>query len=237
MLEEIIKFKKSKVKLCLLILLVPSVIQFIMYAFNDKYNHFVQWEPYLNIIITFLNDIAALIVYGIITAYIFGNEYESKTINVLFTYPVSRIRILFSKLLCILTIITISMMFTFILSIMSGLVLEHEKLTSDIFLYYLWSFIKVIIYQFMLVPITAAISIIYKNILTPIIFCIGASFGNLIIVNTHIAAFYPWSAPVLLSPHENAGRTFTPDFMCFVSLIVIFVIGLFISAKKYRYIE
>ncbi|WP_242976386.1 hypothetical protein [Clostridium diolis] len=51
-----------------------------------------------------------------------------------------------------------------------------------------------------------------------------------------IKGFYPWSAPVL-RPHEGIGRTFIPSTLSMISLVVIFLIGLAISIRKYRYVE
>ncbi|WP_270564966.1 hypothetical protein [Clostridium beijerinckii] len=53
----------------------------------------------------------------------------------------------------------------------------------------------------------------------------------------YLSAFYPWSAPVLLSPHEGVVRTFIPSTLNMISIVVIFLIGLAISIRKYRYVE
>lgn len=94
-----------------------------------------------------------------------------------------------------------------------------------------------IVYHFMLVCITCAVAIYSKNVLPGIIFVISATFANIVIVNTQLSAFYPWSAPVLLSPHEGVGRIFIPYTLSMISLVVIFLIGLAISIRKYRYVE
>ena len=236
-LAEIFKYRKAKIKFCTIVLFIPTVIAFIIYGFNKKYNSIILWEDYLNTILTFLNDIVATIIYGIIAAYIFGHEYETKTMNVMFTYPINRMKLLFSKLACILYIIAITLILVLFTSIILGFLLKHERLNIDLLIYYFISLLKMIVYHFMLVCITCAVAIYTKNVLPSIIFVISATFANIVIVNTHLSAFYPWSAPVLLSPHEGVGRTFIPSTLNMISLIVIFLIGLDISIKKYRYVE
>lgn len=234
---EIFKYRKTKVKFCSLVGFIPAIIAFIMYGFNDKYNHLIIWEEYLNLIITFTNDIIAPIVYGIIASYIFGHEYETKTMNILFTYPINRIKILFSKFASILYIIAVNLTSILVAAIILGLFINHESLNRDLLIYYFFALVKMIIYHFMLVIITCAVAICTRSVLSGIIFVISATFLNLVIVNTHFSAFYPWSAPVLLSPHENVGRTFTPSVSLFIVLVICFIIGTIICVKKYKYVE
>lgn len=234
--EEIKKFLKSKVKYSLLILLIPTVISFFMYGFNEKYDG-IEWTEYFNLIMTFLNYIVCSIVYGIVTAYTIGREYESRTINILFTYPINRIKILFSKWLFILSVIFSSLLSVFVISLVGGLFLKHDPITSSIILYYLFGFIKMVVYHFMLIFFVSAVTIIAKSVLAPIIVIVAMSFANLVIVNTNLGNFYPWSAPALLSPHEGIGRAYINYGMAAVSLIVIFAVGLAISIKRYKYIE
>ncbi len=236
-LAEIFKYRKAKIKFCTIVLFIPTVIAFIIYGFNKKYNSILLWEDYLNLIFTFLNDIVATIIYGIIAAYIFGHEYEAKTMNVMFTYPINRMKLLFSKLTCILYIIAITLILVFFSSIILGFLLKHESLNMDLLIYYFISLLKMIVYHFMLVCITCAVAIYTKNVLPSIIFVISATFANIVVVNTHLSAFYPWSAPVLLSPHEGVGRSYIPSTLSMISLVVIFLIGLSISIRKYRYVE
>lgn len=233
---EMKKFKKSKIKYCTLVLFIPTIISFLMYAFNEKYDA-VEWKSYFNIIITFLNYIVCSIVYGIITAHTIGSEYETRSINILFTYPINRIKILFSKLLFVFVIIVIALFSVFAISLGSGLIIEHEPITSGIVLCYLFAFVKMMFYHFMLISIVSAVTITTKSVLSSIIFIISVSFANLVVVNTSLSVFYPWSAPLLLSPHENVGRNFIAYNISFISLAVIFVVGLIISIRRYKYIQ
>ncbi|RII34103.1 ABC transporter permease [Clostridium chromiireducens] len=236
-LAEIFKYRKAKIRFCTIVLFIPIVISFIIYGFNEKYNYLIIWEDYFNVILNFLNDIVAPIVYGIISAYIFGHEYETKTMNVMFTYPINRMKLLISKLGCIFYIIASTLILAFFTSLILGLLIKHESLTIDFLIYYFVSFLKMIIFHFMLVCITCAVAIYTKSVLPSIIFVISATFINLVVVNTHLSAFYPWSAPVLLSPHEGVGRTYIPYTLNMISLVVIFLIGLTISIRKYKYVE
>lgn len=233
---EIFKFNKSKLKYSTLVLYIPNIIVFLMYLINPKY-YLVNWNEYLNLIITFLNYFVCPLAFGIIASYTFGSDYEDKTINVLFTYPIKRVYLLISKLVFILIIITITLISIFFLSLISGLALKHEVFTSKIFIYYFIAFIKMSIFHFMLIFIICGIAIKTKNILPGIIFIIAATLSNLLLVNTKLSSFYPWSAPLLLSPHDNIGRSYIFYTGSIFSLIIIFLIGLAICIKNYRYTE
>lgn len=164
-------------------------------------------------------------------------EYETKTMNVLFTYPINRIKILFSKFASILYIIAVNLTLILVTAIILGLFINHESLNRDLLIYYFFTLVKMIIYHFMLVIITCAVAICTRSVLSGIIFIISATFINLVIVNTHFSAFYLWSAPILLSPHENVGRAFTPAVSLFIVLVICFIIGTIICMKKYKYVE
>lgn len=233
---EIFKFNKSKLKYSALVLYIPNIIIFLMYLINPKYD-LVNWTEYLNLIITFLNYFICPITFGIISSYTFGSDYENKNINVLFTYPIKRVHLLISKLVFILIIITSTLISIFFLSLISGLALKHEVFTSEIFIYYFIAFIKMILFHFMLIFIISGIAIKTQNILPGIIFIISVTFANLLLVNTKLSSFYPWSAPLLLSPHDNIGRNYIFYAGSISSLIIIFLIGLALCIKKYRYIE
>lgn len=43
-LAEIFKYRKAKIKFCTIVLFIPTVISFIIYGFNKKYNSLLLWK-------------------------------------------------------------------------------------------------------------------------------------------------------------------------------------------------
>lgn len=236
-LAEFTKFKYSKVKYSILVLLVPVILVFIMYAVNNKKYPIVEWDSYLTTIETFLNLLVCMLVFGIITSYVFGVEYETKTINVLFTYPIHRIKLLFSKLTLIFIIIMFSLISVFLISIFLGMLIKHDPLTLNIISDNFMVYIKMICMHFILVTIIPPIVFHTKSVLPAVVFIVGASFFNIILVNTKLSSFYPWSIPVLFTPHAIGGRSYTNYSCSFIVLFLLLIIGVFYSAIKFRYTE
>jgi len=90
-------------------------------------------------------------------------------INNLFTYPISRSNFFVGKLIVMFLIISVTLFSSFVLSLLSGVILKHEPLTTV----YLKAYMLMVIMHFALVPIVGQLSISKRNIIPPIIgyFC------------------------------------------------------------------
>lgn len=233
---ELTKFKKSKIKYSCLVILLPVILMTLIYAINPKYP-IIKWDTYLTEIQTFLNMIVCIAVFGIITAYMFGSEFETKTINILFTYPFNRSKILISKLTAIFILIFSSLMITFAASLLCGLLLKHEPLTANVVLSHFTDYLKISVMQFMLITLVSALTIHFKNILPAVILVVAVTFLNFIIMNTTINVFYPWSIPLIVTPNSTGSRTNINYIAAYSTLMISFVVGSFFSFKKFKYIN
>lgn len=230
---EFIKLKKCKVlwgvPLCSL---CPVMMIYIMYAFNKKYP-VVAWSNYFSLIETITNLLVAVGIFAVLTGYIFSREYQENTINSMFTYPISRVQFFAGKLVVMLILIFITFVSSFILSVLFGLTIKHETLTVGILLYYLKTYLLMVLMHFSLVPIMAFLSIYNKSIIPPIIVGVIAITLNLIIINTPFNTLFPWSIPVIMSPHED-GRTYTNYARGITVLCVTFIFGILLSIKSIK---
>ncbi|MCZ8521073.1 MULTISPECIES: ABC transporter permease [Paenibacillus] len=230
---EWLKLKKAKILWILpTSVLIPNLLTFSMYAFNPKYPN-VLWDDYFVLTEMMINMMVAIGLYNILTGYIFSREYQEGTVQYLFIYPYSRELFLIGKLLLLFCMILATIAASFLLTIITGLLLKHELLTWAIITKYLVVSLLMVILHFALVPIAASISIFRKHLVSTVIFSVSVMLLNLILVNTPLGIFFPWSIPNLFSPHEN-GRSIVNYPIGIATITATFVIGIFLCIKAIK---
>ncbi|MCR8842604.1 ABC transporter permease [Paenibacillus sp. SC116] len=110
--------------------------------------------------------ILAPFIFALITGYIISREYQERTINQLFSYPISRIMFLFSKLATVLLLIAITWALScFSITVTSILMLFTQQIDFEM----VWSGIRMNILACVLslgtVPVAAALSMVGKSLI------------------------------------------------------------------------
>ncbi|TGE38912.1 ABC transporter permease [Desulfosporosinus fructosivorans] len=237
-LYKIITTELQKLKNCKIlwaiptIFVIPNFLVFLIYAINPKYP-IVVWQDYFLTPVMLINLLVGIGFFALLTGFIFSREYQEHMINNLFTYPISRSNFFVGKLIVMLIIIAVTLLASFVLSILSGFILKHEPLTTIVVFEYLKVYLLMIIMHFALVPIVAQLSISKRNIIPPIILGICAMVLNLIILNTPFNTIFPWTIPAIFSPHEG-GRSFTNYPLGIFTLLATFVIGIVLSLNSLK---
>jgi hypothetical protein len=232
-LYNIISTELQKLKNCKIlwaiptISLIPNFLVFLIYASNPKFP-IVVWKDYFLLPVMLINLLVGIGFFALLTGFIFSREYQEHMINNLFTYPIRRFNIFVGKLMVMFLIIAVTLFSSFVLSILSGLILKHEPLTTTLVFEYLRAYMLMVIMHFALVPIVAQLSISKRNIIPPIILGICAMVLNIIILNTPFNTIFPWTIPAIFSPHEG-GRIFTNYSLGAFTLLFTFVIGIVLS--------
>jgi ABC-2 type transport system permease protein len=178
-----------------------------------------DWNNYFQFLIMAVGA-GGLVLFGVITSWVFGREYSDHTIKDLFALPTSRSTIVMSK--CIVV-----MMWSFALTIMLCLLTfcigTALSLPPKPPQFFIQSGISVVI--------AASLTIILT---TPIAFSASAGHGYLPPISTIIIAlilaqlinatgwgeYFPWSIPVLYSQGESLGS------VSFIIITLTSVIGL-----------
>lgn len=236
---ECLKLKRTKILLLSVMILVLTIfLEFYSYAGGPKYSIDRDgWNDYFMSVVILINFLTGYMSYYILTCYIYAREYQDNTHIALFTSPVRRSRIYFSKLLVIYMYIAVSLLLAFGLSALLGMFITTRPLTFDIVLYQLGIFAKMILMHAMLIPIITFFAIRWKKFVPAIMGMCTVMCLNFVLVNTPGNTFYPWTAPVLFSPHGTLGRTFTNVPGGIISICFIFVLGLFLALRSYVRIE
>lgn len=230
---EFIKLKKCKILWCIpLCAILPDALIFSMYAFNKKYP-IVDWNEYVSNAATFFNLLMAVGFFALIAGFIFSREYGENTVNVMFTYPISRVQFFIGKLIVMLILISITTITSFVLLMTSGIIIKHEPLTANILLAYGKAYVLMIIMHFALVPIMAFLSIYNKSMIPSLILGVASICVNLLILNTPFNTLFPWTVPTILSPHLD-GRTYTNYLLGEIVLIITFILGIILSIKSVK---
>ncbi|WP_068497781.1 ABC transporter permease [Paenibacillus kribbensis] len=236
---ERLKLKGTKILfLSVFILIVTVFLNFYTYAVNPKLSLDRDgWNEYFMDLVSIINFLTGYMSYYILTCYIFAREYQENTHIALFTNPVRRTRIYLSKLLVIYMYIAVSLLLAFGLSAILGTFITTRPITFEIVMYQLGIFAKMILMHAMLIPIITFFAIRWKKFVPAIIGMCTVMCLNFVLVNTPGNTFYPWTVPLLFSPHGQMGRTFTYVPGGIISICFIFVLGLFLALRSYIRIE
>ncbi|MHB0862252.1 ABC transporter permease [Paenibacillus sp. SEL3] len=236
---ECLKLKGTKILfLSVFILMATVFLTFSTYAINPKLSLDRDgWNEYFMDLVSSINLITGYMSYYILTCYIYAREYQENTHIALFTNPVRRTRIYFSKLLVIYMYIAVSLLLAFVLSAILGMFITARPLTFEIVIYQLGIFTKMIIMHAMLIPIITFFAIRWRKFVPAIMGMCTIMCLNFVLVNTPGNTFYPWTVPLLFSPHGTLGRTFTNVPGGIISICIIFVLGLLLALRSYTHIE
>ena len=125
-------------------------------------------------------------IFALITGYIISREYSDRTINQLFTYPVSRAQIFTAKLCVIFTMIFLASALSSITAVLLGTVkvltgaASFNMLINGIYMSLLSSLLS-----FGTIPLAAAVSMVGKSVIPPMVLGTFASLVTLVLEIGH----------------------------------------------------
>ena len=130
----------------------------------------MTWNKYLFQVEQMSFIITNIAMFVLIAAYIYTREFSCNTANILFTYPMSRIKIFMSKLIVILVITLCITVLQILLTVLGGLLLPHEALTREILLGHLKMNLYALIFQYAILPIAIFIALLSRNVIMPMVY-------------------------------------------------------------------
>lgn len=194
-----------------------------------------DWKIYIAIIKFIMFSTVSISLFTLVSAFVFSREYTEKTSNVLFSYPISKGKIFISKLFVIFSIIFLVYLVQFILVFGVGSFLKQGMFTT----YYIQENFKVyglsLLFQFSIIPFSILFSNITRSIMLPVVYSIIIFIINLflIIVDASKFSFVPTLLPMMPELLEN-GNNGSMKYS-YISAIISFVVGFFISYKQYLF--
>ncbi|TJY42825.1 hypothetical protein E5161_08280 [Cohnella pontilimi] len=137
-------------------------------------------------------------IFALITAYIFAREYQERTINQLFSYPVSRVNILMAKL----AVVFLQIVMTTVLSCASVFIVVFLMLLNNkVDVHMIWTGLKtnalICILSFGTIPVAAAVSMVGKNVIPTAVLGVFTTIVTVIgeIGHGRQNIMFPWLTP------------------------------------------
>lgn len=181
---EFFKLKRSHFYLS--ILLIASIMPLTLFLGWALQNHYVNWNKYFFQIEQMTFMVVTIPISTLISAYIFGREFSSKTISTLFCYPINKLKIFFSKLIVIMILTALAIIFQLLITILFGFILNHAQLTNTILFIHLKIAAINLLTLYAILPLAILITLVIKNIAVPLVYSFIISVGNVAILTiTH----------------------------------------------------
>lgn len=139
----------------------------------------------------FLNTV----LFSLVGGYVFSREYINQTANVLYSYPVSRLKIFMSKAVVIFILICTVYVLNFVGSLITvGTCLGLEEVKKIFFMEFMTCVTSAIL-QVLIIPLPIFIGIISKNIILPAVYGI---IGVVMSIFMSFTGLYMQLFPLLL---------------------------------------
>jgi|GEM_PF-1520313 hypothetical protein len=194
LLAEILKLKRSKILLLIpLGGLIPVLLMLLVYMDSQASSiiktYVFGWEYFLDVTLYYAN-ITCPAFFAILAGYIFTREYQLLTINSLFTYSFSRMKIFTAKMIIIIILMTVTFLLTIFFTMIFGLLLTKNRLLPDTLLDFVKINIEMVFINILLIFLAVLVSILVKNIIAPIVLGIIYIFGYAVL-NRSFSVYVP----------------------------------------------
>lgn len=226
--SEFLKLKKTYMAPVILIGGLSSTI--LMVIAKMMTGEYMGFEKYAYNIEMLNNLMLYIILFSLIAAYVFSREFIDKTANVLYSYPVNRIKIFISKLITVYILI----IFTYLIETVS-IPLSHYFLygafpKESLIIKDIKANSLSMLFQFLLAPIPILIGNISKNIIMPSIYGILCFISSNIAANNNAVGnlkYIPLTAPyfsciwVYNIERVDLNRVVIYSILCFVLFMTV----------------
>lgn len=157
-----------------------------------------DWPSYFGLLAQAI-AVGGMMVFGFVTAWIFGREYSDRTINDLLSLPISRTTIVLSKFIIATLWSVILSIFVLILGVIVGKIVEIPLWSVDVLIQGCSLFAISAALTILLSPSVALIASLGRGYLAPLGFLIFTLVLAQIIALIGYGQFFPWSIPALVS--------------------------------------
>lgn len=225
--SEFLKLKKTHI--IPIVFICGILVTIFMFLARLITEHDMPFEKYAYNIeqVNFL--ILYTVLFSITAAYIFSREFTDMTANILYTYPVSRVKIFISKLIALYIII----FFTYTIETLSiplsyyflnGIFPEGNLIIKDI-----RANVYSLLLQFFITPIPVLVANISKNLIIPSSYGILSFILSSLLVNNSSdnLKYIPLTSPYLSSAYFhslkdiNLNYVLIPAILCFILFLCI----------------
>ncbi len=190
-----IEIKKCKRTFIPWMILIGGVLTaFIAFMMTSYGNYEKSWANLAAMGLNFVNLLALLLV-AVFSGYVFVTEYHESTISILFTYPVSRLKLYVAKYSVILFWVIILYLIFFVSIMGIGFLSMRQLPQTDFLIKFIKLMPLIIISNFVLVPVTVLMSIVIKGIGTYILAGMGYFVAYMSFISSDSGVYMPPCIP------------------------------------------
>jgi bacitracin transport system permease protein len=160
--------------------------------------------------------------YGVVTAYLFNREFLEDTLKNLLTIPVSRTRLIISKIITLFIWIMLLTIVAWVLALLLGMLGQFKGLNPSLIVNSLGDFATGGILLFILSTPIIFIAVLTNNFVPTIILSIVIILINVISGSSEHRGLFPWAAAV-----DIANDTLPTKYPAEISYIAISVTAIF----------
>lgn len=235
---EMKKLKKSYIFYLMIVasLFVP-VTMFLDYKGISKEDIPELIEGILMNINLLQQELLFTITFAVIIGYVFTSEFRNNTANVIYSYQVSKGKIFISKLITSYILIFSVYVANFIVVEILFFLLGGSKVSETVFMMQLKPSIAAFLSQLIVLPLTAFVASISKNIIIPAVY--GVAFGVSSMMLTTLGVymqFSPFTIPMLSYFYFSMGDPL--DYVILGSVVPLtIIIGIVLDVIWVRKVE
>lgn len=222
---ELLKLKRSKMFLVSIIgASAAPIMMFIAYLSQMKRDP----EEVIPFEISFYNTnlnvmlLLGVLLYGVITAYLFNREFVEDTLKNLLTIPVSKGALIASKMLMLFIWILLLTMVAWVLTLGFGFFIKSDGVSAAVLLSSLRDYVLGAVLMFLLSTPTIWVTFLFKNYVPTIMFTAVITLGNVTVISSDYKALFPWSAA-----HVIVTQSYVADYPPLYSFIAVGITSLF----------
>jgi hypothetical protein len=195
-------------------------------------NLYKDFFPYTNLYVILL---IGVLLYGVITAYLFNREYVENTLKNLMVIPVSRISFILSKFILLFLWIMVLTLISWALTFFFGLIGQFQGLSAGVLLNTLKEYMIGGSMLFLLATPVIFITLFFKDYVATIVFTIAVVMVNVLILNSRYSPFYPWSAAILVTGNKYVSAS--ANIYSYISILAVSIIGFAATIIYFRKID
>lgn len=230
---ELLKLKRSKMFLVSIIgASAAPIMMFIAYLSQMKRDPGKVIPFEISFYNTNLNVMLLLgvLLYGVITAYLFNREFVEDTLKNLLTIPVSKVALIASKMLMLYIWILLLTMVAWVLTLGFAFFIKSDVLSAAVLLSSLRDYVLGAVLMFLLSTPTIWVTFLFKNYVPTIMFTAVITLGNVTVISSDYKALFPWSAA-----HVIVTQSYVVDYPPLYSFIAVGITSLFGLAASILY--
>lgn len=192
---ELQKFKRS-VMIWLMLLggFLPAGTALLL-AFGE--NPVVTWNVLFTNALNCMNQLA-LILFAVLTGYIFAGEYQERTVITLFTYPVSRFGFFTSKMIVAFLVNFIVYLILCFSTLLLGFIYIKSVPAAELWVQFIKFTVLMALFNSALVPLTSLISMIGKGLVAPVITGMCYVITYVVFIGSKLNVYIPSCIPTVV---------------------------------------